>query len=606
MHSFSIRSERRTKPRTLGGLVALSILAAAGALAAPGCDAIVDASADSCTTDADCVNYANSACDTAQGKCVSLDKCQSNSDCPDDQICRHFSPRTCVSLKTPVASDPSDTSSTEPSCNEIYPDDPAVWRDDATFLIGLTAPITAYDKTTSSGKPDSTGDAVKNGAILAVDEINDKGGINNSHKLALVICDDYGERNFAENNGLALADMGILTIIGPAYSGQTIDMATKNGVQKVGTVDRDVLSISPSATSPDVSGIEDTSPVCLDTCAGDSTCEAGCPDLVWRTSPSDEIQSKAIVSYFKELEPIVKNRTATPETAIKVTVLNKGDSYGKNLAKFIIDGLSFNGMKANQQTSAFKVHDYGESTPGAGDAAITATLAEQPDVVMIFGTGESGDIVSLIESGWTGTEDSRPYYVLADGGLVTCSGTDTCVFDKIINAHPGAEKRVRGTIPGTQSDLFGIFVSTYGARFPTAVGGPQTFGAAGAYDSVYLMTYAATAAGERPFSGEEIAKNLPLTASTESGAQLVQAGPLDFGPASNDLQNGIGINYDGASGPLDFDLRYGEAPSDIQIWCIVSKSEGPFSGRYYDAKTSTMKGTLDNDPDGVDYGTCPF
>jgi len=596
-HSLSIRTSHRARPSTLRWLLAAGVFAPTVLLSSQGCDAIVDATADSCTSDEECVNYENSVCDATTSKCVSVDKCQSNDECPDDQICRHFSPRTCISLKTPIASDPSNTASLEPSCTAIYPDDPAVWRDDSTFLIGVTAPLSGYDATDTL-VPVSTGDAIKNGAIMAVDEINDKGGINNTHKLALVLCDDYGERNFAENNGLALADMGVLTMIGAAYSGQTIDMATKSGVQAVGTVDRDVLSMSPSATSPDISGIADTSPSCLAGCNGDQSCDDACPDLVWRTSPSDEIQSKALVAYFKELEPIIKNRTTTPETSIKVTVLHKGDSYGKNLAKFITDGLSFNGKKANVQTAAFKVHDYGESAT-ADQAMIDLTLGEQPDAILLFGTDEVGDIIPKIEAGWTGAADTRPYYLLSDGGLVTCSGSDTCVLDKIVTA--GAQARVRGTIPGTESPIFQNFVAAYGMAFPTAVGGGQTFGAAGAYDSVYLFAYAAVAAGDNALTGAEIARYLPLTASTEPTAQVVEAGPLFFGPASNDLQNGTGINYEGASGPLDFDLRYGEAPSDIQVWCAISKSEGPFSNRYYDAKTGTMKGTLDPGD-----GTCPF
>jgi branched-chain amino acid transport system substrate-binding protein len=582
------------KPRSSStrALFALLALVPPALLVAPGCDLVVDADAESCASDADCVNRPNTACDTEQGVCVSLDLCSSNADCPDDQICKHFSPRSCVSLTTAAASDPKDKTSTEPSCTEIYPSDPAVWRDDATLIVGVTSPL-SEENAAGEIVPSSTGISITAGAKLAVDEINDKGGIDNTNKIALVLCDDYGNRNFAENNGLALADMGVSVVLGPAYSGQTIEMTTAEGAQAVGTVARGVLAISPSATSPDVTGIKDKAPECVSACGGDTACEAECPGLVWRTSPSDKIQGEAMVKYFKELEPIIKARTGTPITTMKVSVLFKDDSYGKNLSKAVIDGLEFNGKKANQQGAVFHSRNYGADTTPLDTAAIAATIAEKPDAVIIIGTSEIEDALRQIETDWDAlSPETKPYYLFGDGGLL----------QEVMQAANdlGAGARVRGTIPGTQSGNFDNFAAAYVNAFP-GVGAPTTFGAAGAYDTIYLLAYGGIAANGAPFTGEQLARGLAKTADVE--ATVIVAGPTAYGDASNELQNGKGINYEGASGPLDFDVQTGEAPSDIQVWCVDAAETGPFSGRYYDAKTGTMKGTPD--PGAGTFG-CPF
>jgi len=568
-------------------LFASLALGAVAAVCAPGCDLVVDASSDSCESDADCVNRANTVCDSEQHVCVSLDTCQVNADCPSDQICRHFSPRACVSLKTPVPTQPADESSTEANCQIVYPDDPAVWRDDSTILIGVTAPRSYQDGEDLVPSIDS----ITNGAILAVDELNDKGGLNNQNKLALVICDDYGTDNFAENNGRALAAMGVQSIVGAAYSSQTIAMAAGTSGQP-GTVANGQLTISSGATSPDVTGIEDHAPACVTTCGSDTTCADACPGLVWRTSPSDQIQGDAINAYFKDLEPIVKNRTGTEQAEIKVTILHRDDSYGKNLADFVAKGLEFNGKKANLQTDLFHVRNYGSAATPA-QSVIDAAIADQPDVLMLLCTfDELAGVVPQIEAQWLGASETLPYYVLADGGL-----NDTMVGDLF---SVGAQGRTRGVIPGTDNDLFKNFGAAYLMRFPdkSVDGTFDTFGAAGAYDSIYLMAYSAIAAKDAPLTGEQLASGLSLLSDVANG-QVIEAGPLAFGQASNDLRNGQTLNFEGASGPLDFDLQTGEAPSDINVWCIDGTGATQSSGRHYDAKTGKMAGA-------VDSGACPF
>ncbi len=558
---------------------------ASGAGGVASCNLIVDASSDSCESDEDCVNRPNTACDTEQKVCVSLDECQSNSECSGDEICRPFSPRVCVSTK-------------QGNCQQRYPDDEKIWRSDKAMLIGITSPILP-------GLPDeATGVSVVNGAKLAVDQFNKDNGVEGERPLALIICDDQGERGPAEENGRTLAAIGVQSIIGPAFSGQTVDTANgtpdDTGAERPGTVDNDVLLISTSATSPLVTGIDDVSPGCLKSCGNDAQCQAACPGLVWRTSPSDEIQGRALSAYFAKMESRIALRggvsTARPE--LTVVVLYKNDPYGDLLSEVIRTTLKVNGQDATlQQGSTFFRQVYEDADPNVDGVQprqqdIDDALAKNPDAVFLIGTGEVGSFLEMIEDGWTGAAEDRPFYFLADGGLSTATS---------VAAGP-ARHRVRGTIPGTKSANFNAFTGDYLQKFPAGsdAGGPNVFGAAGAYDAVFLLAYSSVVAGDKPLTSWQLASGFGALIS----GQRIDVGATGIGPANASLQQGGTVDFVGASGELQFDTKTGEAPSEIQIWCIPqSLAGGEPSNIYYDG-ANIVNDALDPGDDAA--AACPF
>lgn len=312
-----------------------------------------------------------------------------------------------------------------------------------------------------------------------------------------------------------------------------------------------------------------------------------------------------MVKYFPALEDIALARVEPPRTKVKVVILHKGDSYGRNLANFVQERLSVNGKLAiNNLEDALKL-DYGD-TSQAGvepDADIIQQAIDfRADVYILIGTNELGTatdpdaspgVMQQIEEGWSDpTVDSEPYYLFADGGLIA----------EVENAAAitGARLRVRGTVPGTSSDEqtspIGLYSGRYEQMFPGDDGAPTVFGGAGAYDTMYLLAYAVAAANGAPMTGEQFARGL----SRMNDGEGIEVGPPKFGTANNTLQNGGSINFIGASGPLDFDLVAGEADSDIQIWCINASNKGEFSRLYYSASSESMEGKVDVP------GECPF
>lgn len=89
----------------------------------------------------------------------------------------------------------------------------------------------------------------RNGVQLAVEDINATGGVV-GRPLELVVRDDLGTPEGAQAADRELIDAGVVAIIGHATSGQTIaGLAVTNPAR--------VVMLSPTATTPELSGLED-------------------------------------------------------------------------------------------------------------------------------------------------------------------------------------------------------------------------------------------------------------------------------------------------------------------------------------------------------------
>lgn len=89
----------------------------------------------------------------------------------------------------------------------------------------------------------------RNGAQLAVEEINAAGGIN-GRPIELIIRDDLGTPEGAQTADRELIGTGVVAIIGHATSAQTIAGLTV-------TESAHIVMLSPTATTPELSGKDD-------------------------------------------------------------------------------------------------------------------------------------------------------------------------------------------------------------------------------------------------------------------------------------------------------------------------------------------------------------
>jgi branched-chain amino acid transport system substrate-binding protein len=520
---------------------ALTTLGGLGLLVTSSCNLIVDTNTDQCNTTADCAAkggaFKDAVC-TADHVCATGD-CSSNQECivrlNAPAICR-LPNHVCVKLTTA-------------DCAEVYPED--ALGEDQTIVLGFLGPLTGADA--SSGKP--TWQGVK----LALNEIEvtAKGlpmrGSTDRRRLAFVACDDANDpiavaRHMAE-------DIRVPAIVGPSFSGVTLDVATKV------TIPDGTLLMSPSATSPAITDLNDN-------------------DLVWRTAPSDALQAIPLAQVVSDLETEIN---LTPPATLRVAMINKGDAYGSGLATAATAKIKFNGKAASANGNDFLPIQYADETNHDFTAENAQILQLKPHVIVGIGTTEVvTGVVAGVEAGWTGTPG--PYWVLSDGAKI----------DELLAAVTGNDdlrKRIIGTFPGRETPLYNEFKSRFKSIYQEDPGAY----AANAYDAAYVLSDALVATSDQTASGALLSQGL---GSVVSG-QKFQAGPNSLSPAYAALLTpGGSIDYDGVSGPLDFDLATGEAPADIDVWCIVldsnSKDIYQSSGQYFDSAMGTVTGSRTN------------
>ncbi|MBL8719494.1 MAG: ABC transporter substrate-binding protein [Myxococcales bacterium] len=526
------------------GLLALLV---GGALLAfdASCSFVVDTSADQCQTDGDCASRGFDGWFCAADK---ICRCKTNKACKvrlgTDAVCYAGS---CAALKSE-------------DCQTVYMRPNDLDRDDAV-VIGWMAPIVGENK--------SLVEPQLNAVDLARRDFADglppvKDGSPN-RPLVVLACNDGANALRAAKH--LVEDVHVPAIIGPAFSGVLKTIATEE------TIPKKTLLLSASATSPLITGLVDDG-------------------LVWRTCPSDAAQAIAmaqLVSTKVEADARKAFGLAVDDPSLRVMVVAKGDAYGLGLANALFDRLVFNKKSAADNGPAlYKRVNYGD--PTKDDAAtltasyanaVKAALDFKPHILLTVGTSEAvTSILTEVEKSWPA--GARPRHLVSDG----------LQLPELAALARGNDMRTRlfGSIAGTDSPLGKKFRDAYNGAGFTAK--PDAY-AASAYDALYLLAYAVVGAGAKPITGPQLATALALTIPG-TGAVPIKAGPEAIGTAMTALRTGGRIDYDGASGPLDFDLATGEAVADIQIWCVTpSAAAEPFANvGIFRAAGGVIDGTL--------------
>ncbi|MBI2391732.1 MAG: ABC transporter substrate-binding protein [Deltaproteobacteria bacterium] len=535
------------------------LLFAASCAAGEGCTLLVDSSAEQCSTNGDCTSkggaFAGSVCGP-EHTCVI--RCTTNKACMAQ---RGGQPAICVGATGACAPLLS------PDCKTIFQEDSTVLENDRAVVLGVLLPQTGENA--ASMKPRV------NAIELARRHIHTAaGGLPSgdgaSRPLVILSCTDADDPVRAARH---LAEVvHVPAIIGPAFSGVTTTVARDV------TIPRGVLVISPSATSPTITHLDDKG-------------------LVWRTAPSDVIQAAAMVQLVAtRLEPEVRTALALKETdKIKLALVHKGDAYGVGLAAALFRDLRFNGgaTAAANDPAYYKELGYVDplkTTPAEQAASYKKTVddlvAFAPHVLITIGTAEAvNEVFAKAEASWPAAASYRPRHLVADGLQVPE------LIEKI-GTNDGLRKRVLGTIAGVPGANYDSFANDYKVVFGTDTQ-PDSY-AAGAYDATLLVAYAIAAAGNQPLTG----------ALVDAGLKKSVPGPraVPINAGHNDINAGFsamgkdGIDYNGASGPLDFDVTTGEAPADIQIWCVRSSGGKATafvsSGLIFAAKSKALEGTF--------------
>jgi branched-chain amino acid transport system substrate-binding protein len=487
-------------------------------------------------------------------------ECSKNADCAGDMAICNRARGKCANLL-------------DERCNTIHGTTEGDWKNEDAVLFGSILP-------TGSSLDHSTGQIQENAIRLALDDLAKVGGLPSTsgagkRPLFVVNCNDGPDEDRAVAAAKHLVDeLGVPAIIGHSFSGATLQIATEI------TIPAGVVLFSPSATNPAISTLADN-------------------DLVWRSAPPDPFQATALASYLPTVEKALRARYGlAPSMPIRVAVVHNDDAYGASLADALEAKLSFNGASAQEQLgSNYRRFDYGP--PGAPDGAIPAKVIDfAPHLTFLFGFEESlTALLAPIEAQWA-APDHRSFFVLGDAGEVSTLWNEVITTDDL-------RSRITGTVPGPLPAFYqpyGSFLLEWATSPYAASGEGDAFGVAGAYDALYLLAYSAVAVGADPLTGRKLV-DLGLRAMTPKPGELSPkevVGPQGISAVMTKMVAREHIDIEGASGPLDFDA-HGDAPSDIQIWCVPKGSGGKVAGPaisagvYYDVTSQAIAGSFSPD-----------
>ena len=338
------------------------------------------------------------------------------------------------------------------------------------IILGFTGPI------------ESLTPAMAASAELAFNEASDSGSLLGGKKIKVERADSTCVDSAAATSAAeGLVSNGVVAIMGADCSGVTGAIASNVAVPN------GVVMISPSATSPGLTTIEDKG-------------------YFFRTAPSDARGGQILAD-------ITKDRGVK---SVAITYTN--NDYGKGLADVYKAAVEAHGIKVT--TSA--AHEDGKADYAAEVATLASAGGDAVAVIGYLDQGGKGIIQGSLDSGAFDT------FILSDG-MIGDSLTDN--FGKALN-------KSFGSIPGSTGKGAGVF-----AKVAKAGGidssGPYT---GESYDAAALITLAMQAGGKADRA--TIQKNV-MSVANAPGTKIY---PGQLKKALDLLSKGKAVNYEGATG----------------------------------------------------------
>lgn len=381
----------------------------------------------------------------------------------------------CVSLLAGCGGKSSGTSST-PSAGSASGSSSASGSTN-TYKLGGIGPLT--------GDAAIYGTAAMNGAQIAVDEINAKGGV----QFAFQAEDDVADGETSVNAYNSLLDWGMQILVGPVTTGAAISVSAKAYEDRV-------FALTPSASSTDViSGKDNMFQVCF----------------------TDPNQGTGAADY------IADNMTGS-----KVAVIYRNDdAYSQGIRDtFAAEAgtksldIVYEGTFTKDTATDFSVQL--TAAQAAGADTIFLPIYYQPASVILKQANDMG---------------YAPTFFGVDGmdGILTMEGFDPSLAEGVMLLTPFSAD--------AQDDLTKSFVAEYQKRFNET---PNQFAADG-YDAVYILAAALEKASCTPdMSAEEICEalvkvmpSISVDGLTGAGMTWAATGEVSKAPMAVVIKNGV-------------------------------------------------------------------
>lgn len=469
-------------------------------------------------------------------------ECTSHTDCAGEldspTVCVQNTHK-CVPLKSP-------------DCTTVTGD----YTDDAAVVIGSLFSFAGAQVATSTAR--------QNSALLAVQEINQVGGIPQregaagARPLVMVSCDASAD---LLRVGKHLVDeLQVPAIIGPNSSQDTIDLSRQVSVPG-GTV-----VITPTALASNIADLADNG-------------------LTWQMVPTDiqrgDFMTMQIMALAEEL------RAARLTDAVKFAAVFRDDALG------IGTRTSLNALRLNGEPLATLIN-LGQATVDAYDLGtddqqpiVRKYVDFQPDIIVLAGTSELVvNVLVPLERAWQ-PDKPRPHYMLID------SVKNKELLDAAGMSHE-LRRRIRGTgiTPSPKSvPVYEAFRVSYDLAYP---GSPTDVSGLGpTYDATYAVAFALAATHDQPPSGRAVAEGLRMLSD---GPVEIRIQAVSAIAAFSRLAMKQPISAIGTFGPLAWGSNGAVLGGTLELWCIANQAgrlSYQSSGLTLDLATGTEMGKFE-------------
>ncbi len=350
-----------------------------------------------------------------------------------------------------------------------------------TYNLGALLPLT--------GDLQVYGNASLKGVKLAVDQINNQGGVLGG-KLAVSVGDTQTKPQAGTSAAQRLVSVdNVFGIIGAMSSGVTIPVA-----QSV-TDSASVPMLSPASTSPKITGLDDN-------------------DFLFRTVPSDAYQGVALGEVVAENN--IKN----------VGTMYINNDYGEGLANAFKDAFAKKGGTVSAQVA----YDPGNASY-RGELAKAA--AKGATALALIGYPENG--ITILKQAIEGGYFTK--FIFTDG--MKSPKIISAVGAQYLNGSIGTTPEALASSNSAQ-----MFKDAYNKAYGELP--PQPY-IDTAYDGTFVLAMALEKAGKN--NGTAVRDQLRAVANGP-GTDIY---PGQWAKAKQLIDAGKPVHYVGASGPVDFD-----------------------------------------------------
>ena len=400
------------------------------------------------------------------------------------------------------------------------------------IVIGVSLGLT--------GDLDTFAGPLRDAVRAAEGQINAGGGLLGRPVRFDVQDDRSDEGAFVAGVANGFVKDNVVAVIGPVGSQQVVL------TQKI-YADKQIIQISPSATSTDLSTIQDPA-----------------DRFFFRTTPADDFQGAAVILFAQKTPkglgdggaPLAEGGALV--TCNRLAIVNIDNSYGNSMSEVIASNFPKRGA------SRTIVHQ--KKLPVDLAASYATEAAE-----LVKSNPECVALVSYEKVAAQFVRDVKltpGYQALADKGLffIGTDGVFTPGFlqlsreNRADDTSASTAEGVFGTNPDTQPGTkeYNEFKAIYRSYFPELPDAPPF--TANTYDAAILIALAIQQAGT--ITDHVAIREALRKVSTADGKPFT---PAQVGDALLALRDGQDINYKGASGNVDFEPN-GNVKAGFIVW----------------------------------------